>query len=578
MGHQDQRTPHGSSQIDSKATPPEKDSNEQIAALENRLGAYSARASHTQARLLATFDLLDALRSQHALELSSEREAKHKLSQDLDRSRTYARALEAERDDLKDAVDQLIQKVEISNDMSQWPYSCLTITRHAECVPEPDAIRGETQDWDGQSAAYASSLIARLRMELDRERKAHRQTYKDANLRIEELQAQVAVRDSELEISIHQSTLPQTEGIAPLRRHRKTRTSVSRVSPPQTMTDEECLRVLENNSARNKSLQAEILVLSQRLEKARAAPNSPSPKGPSRGKLETYAGSPGDTGVDAPEQTDATSSRRPTHSPTSPLTGEPSAQRPSLSPTPAPALTATQAPNEVLAAISSLEAQIKRMGSQVDAFKAEKAAFLEIAVRDKRAANGAESDGFGHILLIEEECIRLSVRLAEVEQQLKDSQSAAKTRETQLLGEIERLKNSSARQSSPRLYHAYGSEHLDDDIDAEESMELATPLQPTTILSARDPQTESPLVDPLLIPLPFLPERESSPATSSVRLPRRGSSPHHEKLNEIQFHLAQARTQLAGKEKELAELRIAMEDLRRQISTGHPDITILAPR
>lgn len=72
--------------------------------------AYSARASTAHTRLLKTIDVLDALRSQHALEISAEEEAKTKLMQEVNGWRSVVKNLEAEKDELKDVVEDLIEK------------------------------------------------------------------------------------------------------------------------------------------------------------------------------------------------------------------------------------------------------------------------------------------------------------------------------------------------------------------------------------------------------------------------------------------------------------------------------------
>lgn len=82
----------------------------QIATLETRLEAYTARASTAHTRLLKTIDVLDALRSQHALEISAEEQAKLKLVHEVDRWRSVAKNLEVEKDELKDVVEDLIEK------------------------------------------------------------------------------------------------------------------------------------------------------------------------------------------------------------------------------------------------------------------------------------------------------------------------------------------------------------------------------------------------------------------------------------------------------------------------------------
>lgn len=115
--------------------------------------------------------------------------------------------------------------------------------------------------------AYATSIIARLRMELDVERQRHSRTMEEANLRIEELEAKVAVREAELENCItsprddvRQPGEPQTD---PTHAFEK-RKPGKRLPEPKPLTDEECLRFLESNSARNRSLEIEIRQIAER--------------------------------------------------------------------------------------------------------------------------------------------------------------------------------------------------------------------------------------------------------------------------------------------------------------------------
>ena len=81
-----------------------------IAVLERQLEAYSARASTAHVRLLKTIDVLDALRAQHALETSSLAQERMKYIHDVNRWRTVARTLEIEKDEMKDVVEDLIEK------------------------------------------------------------------------------------------------------------------------------------------------------------------------------------------------------------------------------------------------------------------------------------------------------------------------------------------------------------------------------------------------------------------------------------------------------------------------------------
>lgn len=93
-------------------------------------------------------------------------------------------------------------------------------------------------------------------------------------------------------------------------------------------------------------------------------------------------------------------------------------------------------------------------------------------------------------------------------------------------------------------------------------MELATPLEPTTIFPPPDPQTPPEPVDPSLIPLPFSPKRTSSPPAS---FPGSLHSPAQRDLQRVQDALMTARDNLMKKECVLAQLRTGVENLQRQI-------------
>ena len=286
--------------------------------------AYSARASTAHTRLLKTIDVLDALRSQHALEISAEEQAKMKLVQEVNRWRGVAKGLEVEKDELKDVVEDLIEK-----GMSKTLFSPPKVTpqhsilwhgphavfylvyqsksrtngAHGRVVgcrsrnmqvcrlfrspnpsnafqrgnlnvefPEQIAVGavegGGTKNHNNDLLAYATSIIARLRMELDLERQSHGRTVEEANLCIEELEAKVAVRDAELENCItspgdheHQPEEPRNAVTHAFEK----RKLGNRLPEPKTLSDEECLRFLESNSARNRSLEIEIRHIAERV-------------------------------------------------------------------------------------------------------------------------------------------------------------------------------------------------------------------------------------------------------------------------------------------------------------------------
>ena len=63
-----------------------------------------------QARLMATLDELDVSRNTHQLELKTERRAKERLSEKLDRYLNEVRRADAERDEMREVVSILVEK------------------------------------------------------------------------------------------------------------------------------------------------------------------------------------------------------------------------------------------------------------------------------------------------------------------------------------------------------------------------------------------------------------------------------------------------------------------------------------
>lgn len=111
---------------------------------------------------------------------------------------------------------------------------------------------------DNDLLEYASSIIAKLRTELEFERREHGKTAEEANIRIEELEAKVAVREAELETCINAPPQRTDDDDDNTRRPPSRNIPKKAHFHPKTISDEECLRVLESNSARNKSLEMEI--------------------------------------------------------------------------------------------------------------------------------------------------------------------------------------------------------------------------------------------------------------------------------------------------------------------------------
>ncbi|KAN0093239.1 hypothetical protein V8E55_004023 [Tylopilus felleus] len=527
-----------------------REKDERIATLEARLEAYSARASTAHTRLLKTIDVLDALRSQHALEISAEEEAKTKLMQEVNGWRSVVKNLEAEKDELKDVVEDLIEKVQVSNEWNSWPCSRMHITKHAEQVAVGTIHNeGAQNSHNDELLAYATSIIARLRMELDVERQRHSRTMEEANLRIEELEAKVAVREAELENCItsprddvRQPGEPQTD---PTHAFEK-RKPGKRLPEPKPLTDEECLRFLESNSARNRSLEIEIRQIAERLEQARMSSSTSSESREEPRSLEPI----------------------PIHSPrTRSASVDPNALARPLDAGKVESTPASASPSTILS-IAQLDNQIRTMTTQMDALVSERTKLIEAAARRRRVTDGINIDTFQDVLRVEGECVRLQAEVNDLREQLEHARSSARAREKALLREIAQLRASLSSSSDLRphdLHHVFGAQPLEDDIATEESMELASPLMPTVIPNPFPVAPSDNLH--LEVSFPFSPRHVSSPAPEVPLTPpgtaRR--SPNPQDIERVQVALDVARTHLAQKEEALVQLRAEMERLQREM-------------
>ncbi|KIO09182.1 hypothetical protein M404DRAFT_308389 [Pisolithus tinctorius Marx 270] len=451
---------------------------------------------------------------------------------------------------MKDVVEDLIEKIQISNEWTSWPCSRLHISKPAEHPYMPaNELESTAKSPNDDLLVYASAIITRLRSELEFERREHRNTVEEANHRIEELEAQVAVRETELETRIRLPSQRVFEGDTGSRLPvRKIPTNVRLC--PKTLSHEECFRVLESNSARNRSMETEIRGILAKLEEARLA--APSPSGP-------------DNRPEVPQRSAPLSNGNLSHGDHLVRRASPETRTPCASAAPAPSLPpslpsrnegelqpdcpyTTHSPDSpsAMLAIVQLDDHICEMSAQLEASKAERKALVAAAARQKRAHNMED------ILRIEDECVRLSAQVCHLQQQMDKAKADARSREEELLKAIEVLQSRVRRSSSPLF-------PVDASI-AEESMELATPLQPTMLLSIQNHNTPPEPIDPSLIPLPFSPVRTSSPTFS----PRcvSSQSPTPADIQRVEGALTTARENLAQKENALAQLRMEVEDLR----------------
>ncbi|KAK0185009.1 hypothetical protein F5146DRAFT_212733 [Armillaria mellea] len=224
-----------------------------------KIHIQKVRASLVQERLGATQRALDALRVIHAEELAAERQTSETLRKKVVVYQERVRAAEMERDDMRAAVNELTDRVLASKDLSAWPCGQFSATGFLDpAEPLPPAAR---QD---ETMIYASALVASLATERDAERRAHRRTRRAAQNTIAVLEAQLAHREAELEDFLG----PEEE------------------EEEGEMSDEEALRILELNRARQRRIEMETRALQARLD---GIPPSPSPLDALTGKIEQLA-------------------------------------------------------------------------------------------------------------------------------------------------------------------------------------------------------------------------------------------------------------------------------------------------
>ena len=81
-----------------------------ISLLESHSSTYTAHISVLQNRLLAAFDTLDSTQNVHAQELAALKEQMARLKEQLDHYVYLFKDVETERDDMRDAIMQLVEK------------------------------------------------------------------------------------------------------------------------------------------------------------------------------------------------------------------------------------------------------------------------------------------------------------------------------------------------------------------------------------------------------------------------------------------------------------------------------------
>ncbi|KAM5544348.1 hypothetical protein V8D89_002008 [Ganoderma adspersum] len=174
--------------------------NAEVTRLQKELQLCNLRLSQMQARLMATLDDLDASRNAHQVELKAERRAKERLSEKLDRYLSEVRRADAERDEMREVVSILVEKVEACNDYSAWPYARMSLARPLALYGAlGQGSRHVEPPLDDDNDAVRTVLLESVHKRLEGERQAHARTKQEADAETLRLRAMVARRDAELE-------------------------------------------------------------------------------------------------------------------------------------------------------------------------------------------------------------------------------------------------------------------------------------------------------------------------------------------------------------------------------------------
>ncbi|KAI0782645.1 hypothetical protein C8Q75DRAFT_498935 [Abortiporus biennis] len=248
---------------------------EKISLLEAQLQAYASRTSILQSKLLAALDALDEAQVIHNRELERERRTQDRLCARLDSCVFHLRKVEKDRDDLRDAASQLVERVEISNDLSSFPFSQIRLATPLEPLVASSGSR--VGNPPVSTVGAAQSVISTLRNELDSEKKSHARTRESAQRAIFELEAKIARREAELEESLQSgltADIARTNTLGNVHNPYAPRASYSTRGrsrsrnariPVSLLTPEEISRIITLADAGNRELEMEVSRLSDRV-------------------------------------------------------------------------------------------------------------------------------------------------------------------------------------------------------------------------------------------------------------------------------------------------------------------------
>ncbi|KAE9400458.1 hypothetical protein BT96DRAFT_992972 [Gymnopus androsaceus JB14] len=245
----------GPSRNDTTASLLEKD--QEISRLKLQLRAHAARTSLIQSRVIATQNALDALQVSHDEELRAEQSTNEKLRRKLLASYGYIKSLKKDKDDLCNAAASFLQREPhyafvVQEPNYVWPQSQMHISSlvlDEPSLPKLHRNQDVSKDFDHDLMMYAASMIEGLVRQRDSCVEAHRLLSQNARAQIAALEAELAHRDYELEKCIsHCSDCPNL----PLERDPIMRT---KFEPLPSLDPAAMMKVAQQTSARHITLE-----------------------------------------------------------------------------------------------------------------------------------------------------------------------------------------------------------------------------------------------------------------------------------------------------------------------------------
>ncbi|KAF8329494.1 uncharacterized protein EI90DRAFT_1404773 [Cantharellus anzutake] len=222
-----------------------REQEQQMSLLRTERSILEVKASQFHHRLLTTLDALDQLQLSHNAETAQLKRSNYMLEQKVLRLQARLTEVKSEYDDMREAVESLIEKVELANGFHSLSHSALQISY----LTEPsESLRINNEAINGISH---DQVVHSLTDALEEEKKLRTNIQNVTKAQIDTLRAMVARRDAELEELI-------LNGFGP------SKTGDSGVEDSRA-SNGEALSILPQASDRNRALEREIELLCQEV-------------------------------------------------------------------------------------------------------------------------------------------------------------------------------------------------------------------------------------------------------------------------------------------------------------------------